>query len=138
MTASPPIQLLEELGRGSTAVVWRAALTEELRGLPIGSEVACKRYFTGDAARACQAREARVGETVQAEGLIQIYASGEDTEGPWLLMELLPGRNLGEVLAEEHALPEPLVRSIGRQLSRPLRSSRDRALRGVGSEEKQS
>ena len=117
MTASPPIQLLEELGRGSTAVVWRAVLSEEFRGLPAGSEVACKRYFPTEAARSCQAREARVGGSVQAEGLIRLYGSGEDSEGPWLLMELLPGRNLEEVLSEEHALPEPLVRSIGKQLS---------------------
>ena len=120
MTASPPIQLLEELGRGSTAVVWRATLTENLCGIPQGSEVACKRYFSGKEARACQEREARVGESVQAEGLIRIYAHGEDAEGPWLLMELLPGRNLGEVLAEERSLPEPLVRSIGRQLAGAL------------------
>ena len=120
MTASPPIQLLEELGRGSTAVVWRAVLSEEFRGLPAGSEVACKRYFPTEAARKCQAREARIGGSVQAEGLIRLYGSGEDSEGPWLLMELLPGRNLEEVLSEEHALAEPLVRSIGKQLSGAL------------------
>jgi len=114
---SPPITLLEELGRGSTAVVWRAALTEELLGLPVGAELACKRYLNEGGARACHEREARIGEAVQAEGLIKVYAAGIDSEGPWLLMELIPGRNLGEVLAEEHALPEPLVRSIGRQLA---------------------
>jgi len=116
MSNSPPITLLEELGRGATAVVWRAALTEPTDGLAEGAEVACKRFYDSPEARACHAREAQVGGAVRAEGLMRHYAGGEDDEGPWILMELIPGRNLAEVLAEEHALAEPLVRSIGRQL----------------------
>ncbi len=117
MSTPPPITLLEERGRGSTAVVWRAALTEPTDGLAQGAEVACKRFHDNPEARACYAREAHVGGAVQSEGLIRHHAAGEDDEGPWILMELIPGRNLAEVLAEEHALAEPLVRSIGRQLS---------------------
>ena len=59
---------------------------------------------------------------------MRYYAAGEDEEGLWILMELIPGRNLAEVLAEEHALAEPLVRAIGRQLSGALA-----ALHGEGS-----
>ncbi|MCH2106326.1 MAG: serine/threonine protein kinase [Planctomycetes bacterium] len=120
MLTPPPVTLQEELGRGSTAVVWRAALTEPVAELPLGAEVACKRFHDDPEARACYAREAQVGEAVVAEGLIRQYAAGEDDEGPWVLMELIPGRNLAEVLAEERALAEPLVRSIGRQLSGAL------------------
>lgn len=101
-------------------MVWSATLTSVVDGLAIGAEVACKRYFDDAGARRCHAREARLADAVRAEGLLRVYASGEDAEGPWLLMELIPGRNLAEVLAEEHALAEPLVRSIGRQLAGAL------------------
>ena len=120
MQTPPPVTLLEELGRGSTAVVWRAALTEPIAALPAATEVACKRYLDAPEARACYVREAEIGATINATGLVKHYASGEDDEGPWVLMELIPGRNIAEVLAQEHALAEPLVRSIGRQLASAL------------------
>ena len=64
MQTPPPVTLLEELGRGSTAVVWRAALTEPIAALPAATEVACKRYLDAPEARACYVREAEIGATI--------------------------------------------------------------------------
>ncbi len=123
---APPCRPRTELGRGATGRVWRAALTAPLGDEPAGAEVALKRLHPEAAAdparRAAFAREVRVALSVRAPGLARGLAAGEDAEGPWLVLRLVPGPTLRERLERGGPLPEPQLRQVARRLAGALRA----------------
>ncbi len=128
----PPIELLEELGSGATGRVWLGRLHEPVGGLGRGALVALKRLhpeLSGDA-RALTAfqTEARIGREVENPSLVRVLAHGSGPEGPWLLMQHVPGRSLREAVEREGPLPEPLVRRTGAQLAGALAALHARGL----------
>ncbi|MDP6408906.1 MAG: protein kinase [Planctomycetota bacterium] len=112
------------IGEGASSLVWRARLEEPWGGRAAGDAVAVKRlrpeWLTDPRARDAFEREARVGLAAHAEGLLEVLAGGEDEQGPWIVSDLVGGRDLAEVLADTGALPEPLVRRIGLRLAGAL------------------
>jgi serine/threonine protein kinase len=65
-------------------------------------------------------REARIAARLQHPNAIVVYDVAEHDGEPCLVMEYLPSRTLGEVLAERGTLPVTEVASIGRQVASAL------------------
>src|SRR4029450_12435687 len=90
-------EILGELGRGATAVVYRA------RDRELGREVAIKvirpKYADDDETVARLAREARTVAQLQHPNIVTLYAVRRVRDGSLaLVMQLVPGRTLREVL----------------------------------------
>lgn len=121
---TPRIESLRELGRGATSTVRLARLEEALEEWPKGSLVAVKRLLPEhrDDARARRAllEEAEVARAARHPSLVRVLAAGEDAEGPFLAMELLPGVDLRTLLERERVLPEGQVRRFAEELAGAL------------------
>src|SRR5512144_2156184 len=92
-------EILGELGRGATAVVYRA------RDRELGREVAIKvirpKYADDDETVARLAREARTVAQLQHPNIVTLYAVRRVRDGSLaLVMQLVPGRTLRELLNE--------------------------------------
>jgi len=90
-------EILDELGRGATAVVYRA------RDRELGREVAIKvirpKYADDDETVARLAREARTVAQLQHPNIVTLYAVRRVRDGSLaLVMQLVPGRTLRELL----------------------------------------
>jgi alpha-tubulin suppressor-like RCC1 family protein/tRNA A-37 threonylcarbamoyl transferase component Bud32 len=90
-------EILGELGRGATAVVYRA------RDRELGREVAIKvirpKYADDDETVARLAREARTVAQLQHPNIVTLYAVRRIRDGSLaLVMQLVPGRTLRELL----------------------------------------
>jgi alpha-tubulin suppressor-like RCC1 family protein/tRNA A-37 threonylcarbamoyl transferase component Bud32 len=90
-------EILGELGRGATAVVYRA------RDRELGREVAIKvirpKYADDDETVARLAREARTVAQLQHPNIVTLYAVRRIRDGSLaLVMQLVPGRTLREIL----------------------------------------
>ena len=127
----PRFRIDRELGSGATGRVFHGTLTEAFGPWPAGFEVAVKVLHPGLAsdpgALATFEAEARAGRAIEHPDVVHVLHAGTDARGPYLLMNFVPGRSLRDVLRETGPLPEPLVRSIARQIAGGLA-----ALHGAG------
>jgi serine/threonine protein kinase/tetratricopeptide (TPR) repeat protein len=126
---APDIELLAELGQGATGRVQYGILRQKLsdsagREWPAGCEIALKRLHEAlvqdEKARAAFEAEIDVGRRVVHPGLVRVLHGELTPEGAYLVMQYIPGRTLREVLDEDGPLPEPLLRSVGAQISGAL------------------
>jgi tRNA A-37 threonylcarbamoyl transferase component Bud32 len=111
-------QLVAPVGSGSSATVYRGL------DILLDREVAVKQPIlaaTADAGMLAEAvkrisREARAAARINHPGVAAVYdvVSGEDA--PYVVMQLIKGRPLAELLAEQGPLPPHRVADIGRQV----------------------
>ncbi|HEX2806084.1 MAG TPA: serine/threonine-protein kinase, partial [Kineosporiaceae bacterium] len=98
------LEVLEELGRGATSIVYRIAKD--------GAEYALKVLEAPDdpaQVLAAFRREAALMATVRHPGLARIHDVGITAGRPYLVLDLVPGRPLGEVLAESPLNPDAAI-----------------------------
>ena len=113
-------ELLNELGRGGSAVVWRA------RDRNLGREVAIKVVHTRTAganadAVARLAREARTVAKLQHPNIVTVYAVRPLREGGLaLVMQLVPGRTLKQAVAEGGAFSPERAERVIRDVAQAL------------------
>jgi len=113
-------ELLNELGRGGSAVVWRA------RDRNLGREVAIKVVHTRTAGANADAvlrlaREARTVAKLQHPNIVTVYAVRPLREGGLaLVMQLVPGRTLKQVVAEEGAFSAEKAERVIRDVAQAL------------------
>ena len=111
-------QLVAPIGGGGTATVYRGL------DILLDLEVAVKQLTLAPAAdaglRAAAVdrvfREARAAARIHHPGVAEVYdvVSGEDS--PYVVMQLIEGRPLAELIAEQGPLPPHQVAGIGRQV----------------------
>jgi pSer/pThr/pTyr-binding forkhead associated (FHA) protein len=111
-----PFELLETIGRGGMAVVYRARLTSS------GQVVAAKIPTAEDDAMIRRfLREAEITQEMQHRNIVHVYGHGRLRNGrPYMLMEYLTGGSLRSRMAPGHTLSEPVVRSVGAQVAGAL------------------
>ena len=112
------IALIAPIGSGGTATVYRGL------DILLDREVAVKQPTlapTADAGMHAEAvkrtlREARAAARIHHPGVATVYdvVSGEDS--PYIVMQLIKGRPLAELIAEQGPLPPHRVAGVGRQV----------------------
>ncbi|MFG2087221.1 MULTISPECIES: serine/threonine-protein kinase [unclassified Spirillospora] len=107
---------LGRIGQGGMGSVWRAHDTDLDRAVAV-KELLVPEQVTDEERRdwyARMEREARAAARLRHPGIVTVHdrVMGEDGR-PWIVMELVDGRSLGEVLAEQGALPPRQVAVIG-------------------------
>ncbi|GAA5131823.1 serine/threonine-protein kinase [Pseudonocardia adelaidensis] len=114
-------RLRELVGRGGMGAVWRAG--DEL----LGREVALKQVRLADQpaadialARERTMREARIAAALHHPHIVSIFDVVLEHDEPWLVLEFLPSRSLGSVLAERGTLPPLEVAAIGADVAGAL------------------
>ncbi len=74
-------------------------------------------------------REARSASRINHENVIEIFDLGRSVDGyAYMAMELLSGRDLGETLAREGALPWPRLEHIAIQIGRAVCAAHDHGI----------
>ncbi|GAA4949250.1 serine/threonine protein kinase [Nonomuraea thailandensis] len=109
--------LLRRLGKGGMGTVW-AGRDEEL-----GREVAVKLLDAGGGDQEWPARfrrEARVMAMLRHPNIVVVHDVGEHDGTPFLVMELLPGPDLGEIVRQQQPLPVSWVVEYGAQIAAAL------------------
>ena len=112
-------ELLDRLGAGGMGVVYRATDRR------LGRAVAIKRLRAADrsARRGVDRflREARAIAALNHQHIVVIHERGDDERGPFIVMELLAGRDLARVLREDGPFEVDaaveIVSAVGRALS---------------------
>lgn len=119
-------ELIERLGSGGMASVWRA------RDRRLDREIALKRplpHLAADAEAVARfEREARAAAALNHPNVVTVYDAGEDDEGPWLAMELVHGVSLRHVLDRRGPLPVEQVDDYVRQAAAGLDAAHERGL----------
>jgi tRNA A-37 threonylcarbamoyl transferase component Bud32 len=122
-------RLRELVGTGGMGAVWRAA--DEL----LGREVALKQVRLADQqdtdvalARVRIMREARIAAALHHPHIVSIFDVVLEDGEPWLVLEFLPSRSLGSVLAERGTLPPGEVAAIGADLAAALAAAHARGI----------
>jgi tetratricopeptide (TPR) repeat protein len=117
----PRFRLDRELGSGATGRVLHGTLTQAFGPWPAGFEVAVKylhpHLASDPAALSTFEAEARAGRAIEHPDVVHVLHAGSDSRGRYLLMPYVPGKSLREVLLQSGMLPEPLVRSVARQIA---------------------
>lgn len=120
-------RLLEPLGAGGMAEVWRARLDDN-RGFV--RDVVIKRIRKAMVANAdfaqLFAREARLSARLHHSNIVQVFEYGEIEGEPYLAMEFVSGTDLHRLMrAVRRPLPFGLVAFIGREVGRALQYAHD-------------
>ena len=106
------------LGRGAMGIVWRG------RDQLLDREVAIKEIQITSLAAPAEAermyqrtlREARTAARLSHPSVITVYDVVEENGCPWIVMELVHGRSLDQVIAEDGPLPPAQAAGLGRSL----------------------
>ena len=116
--------LVEEvIGQGGMATVYRAK--HKLGDRPCAVKVMNRLLATDPTVRERFRREAKSTQMLAHPNVVEIFDHGETNDGtPYMVMELLDGRTLGEVLAGEALAPRRSV-PIMIQLSRGIARAHD-------------
>lgn len=111
LQVTPTIRLVKPLGAGGMGSVWLARHTR------LHSDVVVKflamRLVADETSRARFAREAAAAAQVRSPHVVQIFDHGVTDEGmPYIVMELLEGRDLSQLLRERTLQPVELAHVI--------------------------
>jgi serine/threonine-protein kinase len=107
--------LLNELGSGGMAVVWRAR--DEVLGRHVAVKVLAARFAGDPQSRERIRDEARAAANLSHPNIAQVYDYGEATEGgsplPFVVMELIDGLTLQQRVASGPLPPRKVFRICG-------------------------
>ncbi|WP_346766402.1 serine/threonine-protein kinase, partial [Streptomyces sp. CB01881] len=114
-------RLGERIGRGGMGTVWAA------QDLKLGRRVAVKELSAHGVPEedlpllhARMLQEARAAARIRHPGVITVHDVLEQDGRPWIVMELIDGRSLGEVLSEEGTLLPRDAARVGEQVAAAL------------------
>ena len=108
-------KLLNELGSGGMAVVWRAH--DEVLGRPVAVKLLAGRYAGDPQSRARIRDEARAAATLSHPNIAQVYDFGESDDSgiclPYVVMELINGPTLAQRVSVGPLPPRTVFRICG-------------------------
>ncbi|MEU8171894.1 protein kinase [Microbispora hainanensis] len=117
-------QLVEPIGRGGMGVVWRAhdqlldravAVKEVRYDSAMGDELSDLNRRT--------MREARAAGRLTHPNVVVVHDVIEEDDRPWIIMQLVPSRSLGQVIREDGPLSAERTVEIGLQILDALRAA---------------
>ncbi|WP_433496951.1 serine/threonine-protein kinase [Sphaerimonospora sp. CA-214678] len=109
--------LLEPIGRGGMGVVWRAH--DELLDRPVAVKEVLYHPMSEEDRREFTLRtirEARAAGRIDHPNVVVVHDVIEEDGRPWIVMQLVRARSLGEALREHGPLVPERVASIGAQV----------------------
>ena len=116
-------RLLDPIGRGAMGVVWRGrdellhrdvAVKEVM--ITAGQAPGDSRLTIGEASYQRTLREARAAARLSHPGVITVFDIVDEDASPWIVMELIRGRSLDQVIAEDGPLPPRDAAQLGASL----------------------
>jgi serine/threonine protein kinase/DNA-binding beta-propeller fold protein YncE len=115
-------EILDELGRGGMGVVYRAS------DLKLGRQVAIKELLVTTQLSEVERqdtverfrREAMAAARLAHPNIITVYDYGQEGDRPYMVMELLEGKNLGDYLDKKTMFSLQQVADIGAQICSAL------------------
>ncbi|WP_250564420.1 serine/threonine-protein kinase [Sphaerisporangium fuscum] len=117
-------QLLEPIGRGGMGVVWRAH--DQLLDRPVAVKEVLYHALSEEDRAAFNRRtirEARAAGRLDHPSVVVVHDVIEEDGRPWIVMQLVRSRSLGEVLRANGPLAPRTVAEIGGQVLDALRSA---------------
>jgi serine/threonine-protein kinase len=119
-------RLIELLGQGGMATIYRA---QDAR---LGRDVAVKvlrvEYGTDEAFVARFRQEAQSAAALNHPSIVNVYDSGADEAGPFIVMELLPGGDLAQVLRQKGTLDAMPAARVAQQIAEALGAAHERGI----------
>jgi len=127
MMVTPSVQLVRPLGEGGMGAVWVAD------HLSLRTQVVVKFIASGlkgsKEAHDRFSREAAAASQVKSPHVVQTFDHGITDDGvPYIVMELLEGRDLGAYLEHHVKIPPELVLAVVGQLARALDRAHERGI----------
>ena len=127
MMVTPSVKLVRPLGEGGMGAVWIAD------HLALRTQVVVKFIASGlkgsKEAQERFSREAAAASQVKSPHVVQTFDHGITDDGiPYIVMELLEGRDLGEYLEQDAKVAPDLVVEILGQLARALDRAHERGI----------
>jgi serine/threonine-protein kinase len=127
MMVTPSVRLLRPLGEGGMGAVWVA------EHLALHTQVVVKFIADGlkDSKDATErfSREAAAAAQVKSPHVVQTFDHGVTADGvPYIVMELLEGRDLGHHIETTGRCPPPVVVEVLAQLGRALDRAHERGI----------
>jgi serine/threonine-protein kinase len=127
MMVTPSVKLVRQLGEGGMGAVWVAD------HLALHTQVVVKFIASGlkgsKEAQERFSREAAAASQVKSPHVVQTFDHGITDDGiPYIVMELLEGRDLGEYLDRDAKVAPDLVVEILGQLARALDRAHERGI----------
>ncbi len=116
-------QLVEEIGRGATSVVFAA--TDLATGRAVAVKLTLSEAHGQTARQERWAREARIASALKHPGIVRIYDSGVDGATPFIVMERLRGKDLARFLRSKRDVPLSTSVEIGMQLCDALHGAHE-------------
>ncbi|MER7371314.1 protein kinase [Streptomyces lanatus] len=122
-------RLVESIGQGGMGRVWRA-VDEMLDRLVAAKEMRIDGLDAEDARtrRERTLREARATARIDHPNVVRVYDVVDEGERLWIVMELVAGRSLERIMAEEGPLSPSRTARIGLGLVAALRQVHDRGV----------
>ncbi|MGC5012061.1 protein kinase domain-containing protein [Streptosporangium sp. DT93] len=118
-------RLIAELGRGGMATVWRAR--DELLDREVAAkEVAIPLHLPGPEREILlerTMREARLAARLSHPNIAAVYDVVRTDGNPWIMLQFVKSRDLGEVIASDGPLPAPVVARIGLEVLSALEAA---------------
>lgn len=111
-------QIKEMIGEGAMAKVYRAYDPEIDRS--VAFKVLKEDHCVDDEYLSRFLREAKAAGALSHSGIVTVFDVGKLEKAPYIMMELLEGRDLGEVLKDKKTLPLQQSLIIALQLARSL------------------
>ncbi len=120
-------ELIDQLGRGGMATVYRARDTR--LGRPVAIKLLHAHYATDDEFRQRFEHEAQSAAGLSAHpNIVDVYDVGQQDNIPYIVMELVEGSDLKAIIEREGTLPIERVLSIAQQAAEGLEYAHSRGL----------
>jgi eukaryotic-like serine/threonine-protein kinase len=111
-------RLLDVVGEGGMAVVWRAE--DELLGRTVAVKVLRPQYANDPEFLARLRSEARAAAALSDPGVVGVFDVGEDAGRHFIVMEYVAGRDLKAIIRAEGAFPPQRAVTIGAAIARAV------------------